>query len=84
MLKGRAGAILLWDLQHSGAMNSTIPMWSSHRETRYAYQLSRGIGIHENLDGAVINNTLGSYTHLHPVASAGMFRHFVGLCRKNS
>jgi len=54
------------------------------KETRYAYQLSRGIGIHENLDGAVMNNTLGSYTHLHPVASAGMFRHFVGLCRKNS
>jgi Ni-sirohydrochlorin a,c-diamide synthase len=54
------------------------------KETRYAYQLSRGKGIHENLDGAVIKNTLGSYTHLHPVASAGMFRHFVGLCRKNS
>jgi cobyrinic acid a,c-diamide synthase len=54
------------------------------KETSYAYQLSRGVGIHENLDGAVMNNTLGSYTHLHPVASAGMFRHFVGLCRKNS
>jgi cobyrinic acid a,c-diamide synthase len=51
--------------------------------TRYAYQLSRGIGIQDNLDGAVANNTLGSYTHLHPVASVGMFRHFVGLCRKN-
>ena len=50
----------------------------------FAYQLSRGIGIHENLDGAIMNNTLGSYTHLHPVASAGMFRHFVELCRKNS
>jgi cobyrinic acid a,c-diamide synthase len=53
-------------------------------DTRFAYQLSRGIGIHENLDGAFINNTLGSYTHLHPVASTGMFRHFVELCRKNS
>jgi cobyrinic acid a,c-diamide synthase len=52
--------------------------------TLFVYQLSRGIGIHENLDGAVIDNTLGSYTHLHPVASAGMFRHFVELCRKNS
>jgi cobyrinic acid a,c-diamide synthase len=51
--------------------------------TRFAYQLSRGVGIDDNLDGAVINNTLGSYTHLHPVASEGMFRHFVGLCRKN-
>jgi Ni-sirohydrochlorin a,c-diamide synthase len=50
--------------------------------TRYAYQLSRGIGIHDNLDGAVKNNTLGSYTHLHPVASEGMFRHFVRTCSK--
>jgi cobyrinic acid a,c-diamide synthase len=49
--------------------------------TRYAYQLSRGIGIRDTSDGAVVNNTLGSYTHLHPVASAGMFRHFVDLCR---
>ena len=52
--------------------------------THFAYQLSRGIGIHENLDGAVIDNTLGSYTHLHPVASKGMFQHFVELCRLNS
>ena len=53
-------------------------------ETHYAYQLSRGIGIHDNLDGAVSNNTLGSYTHLHPVASEGMFRHFVRNCRKKT
>ncbi len=49
--------------------------------TRFAYQLSRGIGIHEMLDGALVNNTLGSYTHLHPVASEKMFRHFVETCR---
>jgi len=54
------------------------------RDTRYAYQLSRGIGIQDNLDGAVIKNTLGSYTHLHPVASEGMFRHFIELCRKTN
>ena len=53
-----------------------------HPDTKYAYHLSRGIGISDNRDGAHINNTLGSYTHLHPVASAGMFRHFVDLCRK--
>jgi len=51
-------------------------------DTRYAYQLSRGIGIRDNLDGAVINNTLGSYTHLHPVGSKGMLGHFVSACRK--
>jgi cobyrinic acid a,c-diamide synthase len=52
------------------------------RDTRFAYRLSRGVGIRDNLDGAVVHNTLGSYTHLHPVAGAGMFRHFVGMCRK--
>jgi len=52
------------------------------KETKFSYTLSRGIGIRDNLDGAVIDNTLGSYTHLHPVASAGMFRHFAELCRK--
>jgi Ni-sirohydrochlorin a,c-diamide synthase len=49
--------------------------------TKYAYELTRGIGISNNRDGAMVKNTLGSYTHLHPVASAGMFRHFVDLCR---
>lgn len=53
------------------------------RDTRFAYRLSRGAGIRDTLDGAVTGNTLGSYTHLHPVASAGMFRHFIVLCRKN-
>ena len=41
------------------------------RDTRFAYRLSRGVGIRDNLDGAVVHNTLGSYTHLHPVASTG-------------
>ena len=50
--------------------------------TRFSYTLSRGVGIRDNHDGAVVKNTLGSYTHLHPVASAGMFRHFVETCRK--
>jgi len=54
------------------------------RETRFSYTLSRGVGIRDNLDGAVVDNTLGSYTHLHPVASAGMFRHFTELCRKRA
>ena len=53
-------------------------------DTRYAYRLSRGIGIRDNLDGAVIDNTLGSYTHLHPVGCRGMFEHFVKTCRKKN
>jgi cobyrinic acid a,c-diamide synthase len=52
------------------------------KKTRYAYVLSRGIGIQDNLDGALTNRTLGSYTHLHPVASLGMIRHFIDQCRK--
>jgi len=50
--------------------------------TRFAYRLFRGVGIRNNLDGALVYNTLGSYTHLHPVASTGMFRHFADLCRE--
>lgn len=50
-------------------------------ETQFAYRLTRGIGIRDNLDGAFVNATLGSYTHLHPVGSAGLFRHFIDLCR---
>ncbi|MGB8309391.1 MAG: Ni-sirohydrochlorin a,c-diamide synthase [Methanoregula sp.] len=52
--------------------------------TRYAYHLSRGIGIKDTLDGAVVSNTLGSYTHLHPVGSRDMFRNFVDHCRNIS
>ena len=51
-------------------------------KTHFSYRLTRGVGIRDDSDGAVTSNTLGSYTHLHPVASVGMFRHFVGLCRK--
>jgi cobyrinic acid a,c-diamide synthase len=55
-----------------------------HTDTRFAYRLSRGIGIRDNLDGAMIHRTLGSYTHLHPLASRGMVQHFVDCCRKKS
>ncbi|WP_292730388.1 Ni-sirohydrochlorin a,c-diamide synthase [Methanoculleus sp.] len=49
--------------------------------THYAYRLSRGSGIEGGCDGAVSDRTLGSYTHLHPVASRGMLGHFVDCCR---
>ena len=52
------------------------------KDTRYAYRLSRGIGIQDNLDGALLRRTQASYTHLHPSASAGMFAAFVRECRK--
>lgn len=51
-------------------------------DTRYAYRLSRGTGIKGMYDGALTEQTIGSYTHLHPVPAVAMFRHFVGKCRK--
>ncbi|HNQ32858.1 MAG TPA: Ni-sirohydrochlorin a,c-diamide synthase [Methanoculleus sp.] len=50
-------------------------------ETRYAYRLTRGGGIRDGLDGAIRDRTIGSYTHLHPVTSRGMFANFVAGCR---
>ncbi|WP_421908482.1 Ni-sirohydrochlorin a,c-diamide synthase [Methanolacinia petrolearia] len=52
------------------------------KDTHYSYRLSRGSGIIGGFDGAVTNRTQGSYTHLHPLASAGMIGNFVGNCRK--
>ncbi len=52
------------------------------KDTRYTYRLSRGLGIRDNLDGALVHRTQASYTHLHPSASRGMFETFVQECRK--
>jgi cobyrinic acid a,c-diamide synthase len=52
--------------------------------TRYAYRITRGLGIREGLDGALVRRTLGSYTHLHPLASLPMFTNFVEACRKRA
>jgi cobyrinic acid a,c-diamide synthase len=49
--------------------------------TRFAYRITRGLGIRDELDGALVRRTLGSYTHLHPLASLPMFRIFVEGCR---
>lgn len=51
-------------------------------ETKYSYLLSRGKGICGNRDGAVTGNTLGSYTHLHPVASRELLAGFISTCRR--
>jgi cobyrinic acid a,c-diamide synthase len=51
-------------------------------DTEYSYLLSRGKGIRGNRDGAVAANTLGSYTHLHPVSSRDLVAGFVGTCRR--
>ncbi|MDD1645915.1 MAG: Ni-sirohydrochlorin a,c-diamide synthase [Methanomicrobiales archaeon] len=49
--------------------------------TRFAYHLTRGVGIREAADGALVHRVQGSYTHLHPVASRGMFGRFLETCR---
>jgi len=49
---------------------------------RYGYHLERGVGIEGSNDGVYSHNTLGSYTHLHPVAARLMFTDFCTLCRK--
>jgi cobyrinic acid a,c-diamide synthase len=51
-------------------------------DTRFAYRLSRGIGIKGSMDGAWKDNTVGSYTHLHPVSSRAMFAKFLDCCRE--
>jgi Ni-sirohydrochlorin a,c-diamide synthase len=50
-------------------------------DTSYAYRLTRGTGIQGMNDGAFLRQTLGSYTHLHPVPGRAMFSNFVGRCR---
>lgn len=52
--------------------------------TRYVYTLARGKGIDGSRDGAVVENVLGAYSHLHPVASRRMFAAFVDRCRRTA
>ncbi|HJK00894.1 MAG TPA: Ni-sirohydrochlorin a,c-diamide synthase [Methanocorpusculum sp.] len=48
-------------------------------EIHYAYRLSRGTGISNGQDGALVHKTLGAYTHLMPVASRKLLKNFFGL-----
>jgi cobyrinic acid a,c-diamide synthase len=52
--------------------------------TKFTFSLSRGHGIEGNRDGALSGNTIGSYTHLHPVSSRELFRAFIMTCRGNA
>ncbi|MDD1729444.1 MAG: Ni-sirohydrochlorin a,c-diamide synthase [Methanospirillum sp.] len=51
-------------------------------DARYGYELERGVGIAGTKDGVISNNTLGSYTHLHPVAARKMLAAFCTVCRQ--
>ena len=48
----------------------------------YAYHLNRGYGIEASLDGIVTGKTIGSYTHIHPVASGDFLSAFMNECRE--
>ncbi|HZD43721.1 MAG TPA: Ni-sirohydrochlorin a,c-diamide synthase, partial [Methanomicrobiales archaeon] len=52
--------------------------------THYTYRLTRGIGIRDGWDGALVYQTLASYLHLHPLPSHRMFQNFLECCRKES
>jgi cobyrinic acid a,c-diamide synthase len=49
---------------------------------RFVYRLTRGVGIREAADGALVHRVQGCYTHLHPVASREMFGRFLDTCRE--
>ncbi len=51
-------------------------------DQQYAFRLSRGKGIASGNDGILVNNSVGSYAHLHPVASADMIASFLECCRQ--
>jgi cobyrinic acid a,c-diamide synthase len=49
-------------------------------EAKFAYRMDRGIGIKDGMDGMLVNNTLGSYTHLHAASFVPFARNFVDAC----
>jgi cobyrinic acid a,c-diamide synthase len=49
-------------------------------DVTFAYRMDRGIGIKDGMDGMIVNNTLGSYTHLHAASYAPFASKFVEAC----
>ena len=49
-------------------------------DAKFAYRMDRGTGIKDGLDGMIVNNTLGSYTHLHAASYVPFARSFVDAC----
>ena len=46
----------------------------------FAYRMDRGMGIKDGMDGMMVNNTLGSYTHLHAASYIQFADKFVEAC----
>jgi len=49
-------------------------------EAQFAYRMDRGTGLKDGMDGMVVNNTLGSYTHLHAASYLPFAKNFVESC----
>ncbi|AFC98840.1 cobyrinic acid a,c-diamide synthase [Methanocella conradii HZ254] len=49
-------------------------------DAKFAYRMDRGIGIKDGMDGMMVNNTLGSYTHLHAASYVPFAKKFVESC----
>jgi cobyrinic acid a,c-diamide synthase len=49
---------------------------------RFAYQVKRGQGIHQQLDGIVYKNLLASYVHLHALGTPEWAYGFASLASK--
>ncbi len=76
-LAGRAFGIIYGHEFHFSELESIS------RDSRFAYELSIGIGIKNQKDGLVQYNTLASYMHIH-FAQPGVSRNFVQNCIKQS
>ncbi len=50
-------------------------------DVKFNFKLTRGTGIFGAMDGMVVNNTIGSYSHIHPVSARKMLESFCNLCR---
>jgi cobyrinic acid a,c-diamide synthase len=50
---------------------------------KFAYRMDRGIGIKDGMDGMLVNNTLGTYTHLHAASYVPFARSFVEACAEH-
>ncbi|MDV0447755.1 Cobyrinate a,c-diamide synthase [Methanosarcinaceae archaeon Ag5] len=52
------------------------------KEAEFAIQITRGVGIANKMDGLMVNNTIGTYTHYHGVSYKKFAENFVDSARK--
>ena len=73
---GKAGASFIGhEFHHSEIVD--IP-----DDAAFAIKLERGTGIKGELDGILVENTMGAYAHLHAASYTGFARSFVEFCSK--